>query len=156
MATTAGRRALAFARLDEIMPDVDRLLQGYSAVGRWSLGQACNHLAGAVNGSIDGFPTGAPWLLRTLVAPIILRRVLRSGTMPEGVKVPENMLPQPGIDDRTEAERLRAALQRFAEHTGKLVDHPFFGPLDRPHYDHLLRIHCAHHLSFLQPAETRA
>ena len=151
MATTAGRRAVTFARLDEVMPDVERLLQGYTTVGRWSLGQICNHLAMAVNGSIDGSPAKAPWLVRTLVAPIVLRKLLKSETMPEGVKVPESVLPKPGLDDRAEAEALRAALKRFAEHTGALVDHPFFGPLGRDRWDHLNRIHCAHHLSFARP-----
>jgi hypothetical protein len=151
MATTAGRRALTFARLDEIMPDVDRLLQGYTTVGRWSLGQICNHLARAVNGSLDGFPTKAPWLVRKTIGPIVLRRLLKSGTMPEGVKVPESVLPQPGLDDRAEAEALRAALKRFAGHTVAVVDHPFFGPLGRDRWDHVHRIHCAHHLSFARP-----
>jgi Protein of unknown function (DUF1569) len=152
MATTAGRRALTFARLDEIMPDVDRLLRGYTTVGRWSLGQICNHLTMAVNGSLDGFSTKVPWLVRKMIAPIFLRRMLKSGTMPEGVKVPQSVLPVANLDDRAEAEALRAALKRFAEHSGALIDHPFFGPLGRDRWDLLHRIHCAHHLSFARPA----
>ena len=33
------RRTLTFARLDDVMPEVDRLLAGYEAIGMWSLGQ---------------------------------------------------------------------------------------------------------------------
>ena len=29
--------------------------------------------------------------------------------------------------------------------------HPFFGAMTRPQWDHLHRIHCAHHLSFAVP-----
>ena len=39
-----GRRPLVFVRLDEVMPDVERLLAGHVTVGRWTLGQICNHL----------------------------------------------------------------------------------------------------------------
>jgi hypothetical protein len=152
MTTTAGRRVLVFARLDEVMPDVDRLLQGHTTVGRWTLGQICDHLAMAVNHSLDGSAIKAPWLARKLVAPIVLRRLLTSGTMPEGVKAPESVLPKSGLDDRAEAEALRAALKRFAEPTSAVVDHPFFGPLGRDRWDHLHRIHCAHHLSFARSA----
>ena len=38
------RRALSFATLDGVMPDVDHLLTGHTTVGQWSLGQICNHL----------------------------------------------------------------------------------------------------------------
>ncbi len=39
------RRTLRFASLDEIMPEVGRLMAGYTAVGNWTLGQVCEHLA---------------------------------------------------------------------------------------------------------------
>ncbi|MFI5459648.1 MAG: DUF1569 domain-containing protein [Isosphaerales bacterium] len=45
----AGRRELSFASLDEVMPDVERLLAGHATVGQWSLGQICNHLATGFN-----------------------------------------------------------------------------------------------------------
>ena len=34
---TEGRRELSFNSLDEVMPDVERLLEGHSTVGHWSL-----------------------------------------------------------------------------------------------------------------------
>ena len=40
----ASRRALTFESLDRVMPDVDRLLEGHTTVGTWTLGQICNHL----------------------------------------------------------------------------------------------------------------
>ena len=46
--TKTERRALSFTSLAEVMPEVDRLFQGHRTVGNWSLGQICNHLAGAL------------------------------------------------------------------------------------------------------------
>jgi Protein of unknown function (DUF1569) len=151
MATTAGRRTLRFARLEEVMPDVDRFAQGYTTVGHWKLGQICNHMTKTVNGSLDGFDTMAPWLLRTLVAPLVMKRVLKTESMPEGIRVPKEILPGADLDDRTEVEALRAALARFIAHQGPVAVHPFFDRITREQWDHIHRIHCAHHLSFAQP-----
>jgi hypothetical protein len=148
---TATRRPLSFASLDEVMPDVDRLLGGYSAVGNWSLGQICNHLGNAVRFSIEGFGFKAPWLMRQTLGRVIKGQVLRTGSMREQIKVPEKFLPKPGLDDRAEAEALRAAVRLFAAHTGPLADHPIFGPMTRAEWVRLHCVHCAHHLSFALP-----
>ena len=47
---TPGRRAIQFESLDEIMPEVDRLLEGHTTVGNWSLAQICRHLATVLPG----------------------------------------------------------------------------------------------------------
>ena len=49
------RRTLEFERIDDVMSEVDRLLDGYASAGNWSLGQICNHLAGTYRMSIEGF-----------------------------------------------------------------------------------------------------
>lgn len=152
--TTPGRRDLQFQGLDQVMADVDRLLVGHDTVGRWSLGLACNHLTKAVVGSVDGYGFKAPWLIRKLVTPLAWRRILGSGRMPEGVKVPGSHLAESSLDARAEAEALRAALRGFASHTGAMADHPFFGPLSKDDYEKFHRIHCAHHLSFARPLTT--
>jgi hypothetical protein len=57
------RRKLDFARLDDIVPDVERLLAGHRTVGNWSLAQMCRHLSDEFRYSIDGFPTRLlPWV----------------------------------------------------------------------------------------------
>lgn len=147
----AARRPLRFDRLDRVMPDVDRLLEGHETVGRWSLGQICNHLAGAVLQSVEGSTHRAPWLFRKLAGPIIRRKILRDGRMPEGVKVPRQFLPEPGKDARDEAEALRVAIGRFVAMTGPPADNPLFGPTTRRDWERLHLIHCAHHLSFAIP-----
>jgi hypothetical protein len=147
----AERRTLTFTRLDEVMPDLDRLLEGHRLAGQWSLGQICNHLSGAIQGSVEGFPFRAPWPVRKLIAPVFKRTIFRSGRMSEGAPLPKNALPKPDLDDRAEAEALRAALRLYAAHTGPMADHPFFERLSRDEWTRLHCIHCAHHLSFVHP-----
>jgi hypothetical protein len=147
----AERRPLAFTSLAEVMPEVDRLLAGHKTVGRWSLGQVCNHLSDSLNYSIDGFNAKVPWLIRMLFGGMAKRELFSTGKMREGIKLPEKFLPKPGLDARSEAERLRTSLQRYEAHTGALAEHPMFGPLDRDHWTRLHCIHCAHHLSFVHP-----
>jgi uncharacterized protein DUF1569 len=150
---TSDRRALSFERLDQVMPDVERLMQGYKTVGKWTLGQMCNHLGNTLRYSMEGFPgPKPPWLVRTLVAPMFFRKIMKTGEMGEGVKVPEVFLPKPGLDDRAEAEALRAAIALYLANDKPLADHPFFGPLTRDQWTRLHCIHCAHHLSFARPA----
>jgi hypothetical protein len=146
------RRSLSFQRLDDVMPDVDRLLLGYTTVGRWTLGQICNHLGTQIRYSVEGYPAHAPWLVRKLIAPLVRRRVFSSGQMRQGVKVPEVYMPKPGLDDRAEAEALRATIKLFLAAPGPLPEHAFFGPLSRDDYHRLHCIHCAHHLSFALPS----
>jgi hypothetical protein len=149
---TPGRRALTFASRDELMPDVERLLQGHTTVGKWLLGQICGHLAQSLHDTI-GFPVRAPWLVRKTVGPLLLRWVLRRGRFIEGMKAPPQNQPAPGVDARAAAEALRAALTRLAAHTGPLVEHPFGGCVTREVWERFHCVHCAHHLSFAVPAD---
>jgi Protein of unknown function (DUF1569) len=151
----AARRKLTFASLDEVMLDVDRLLRGHTTVGNWSLGQICSHLAQAFRFTIDGFPpeTRLPWIIRKTIGRFILWRILRTGRFTEGMRMPKKWEPVPGTDARAEAEALRAALQRFAAHTGPLVEQPLYGPVSRDVWDQFHCIHCAHHLGFAIPGE---
>ena len=50
------RRTLNFGSLEEVIPDVERLLAGHTTVGRWSLGQILHHLATAIRVSRRGRP----------------------------------------------------------------------------------------------------
>ena len=86
------------------------------------------------------------------MGPHVLRKILRTGQIPEGIKLPESVLPRPGLDARAEAEGLRAALAYYAAATGPRADHPFFGRMSRSDWDRLHLIHTAHHLSFARPA----
>jgi Protein of unknown function (DUF1569) len=145
------RRSITFASLDDVMPDVDRLLLGYEQVGNWSLGQICNHVGLGVRSTVEGFPVRAPWLVRKLIAPLVRENIFKTGQMREGIKVPAAVLPKTGLDDRAEAEALRAALKLYMAHTAPMAPHPFFETLSRERWDRFHCIHCAHHLSFVLP-----
>jgi Protein of unknown function (DUF1569) len=147
----AARRTLSFDSLDQIMPDVDRLLLGHKTVGNWSLGQICNHLTGGIIGTVNGFPSRAPWLIRKTVGPLIRRRILNAGRFPEGIKLPERFAPKTGADARAEAEALRAAIRLLTAHSGPFAEHPLGGHIPRDEWERFHCIHCAHHLSFAWP-----
>lgn len=152
MGKTAGRRDLRFATLEAILDDVETLQQqGYRSLGNWTLGQTCAHLTIFLKGATDGFGKPAPWLLRTFVAPPILRRILREEAMPEGIKVPTELLPGPSSDDTSQIAAFKDASARFRSIAGTPSPHPFFGKITRAQWEQLHRIHSAHHLSFLVP-----
>lgn len=146
----AERRALRFERLDQVMPEVDRLLDGHVTVGNWSLGQICNHLASTIQVALDP-PRRMPWIVRRLIGPLVVRHFLRKGSMPTGFKSPANLIPRPGLDARAEAEALRATLSLFQQQIPETFDHAFFGKIRKTDFSRLQCIHCAHHLSFALP-----
>jgi len=149
---TPGRRVLTYSTVDDIMPDVDRLLLGHHTVGKWSLGQICKHLSGAILASLEGFPVRPlPRPLQATVGRAILRQMFRTGRIGEGVWLPKKIAPQPGLDARAEAEALRGALKVFAAEPEPKGVHPFFGKLTRAEWERFHCIHSAHHLSFAVP-----
>jgi hypothetical protein len=145
------RRSLKFGSLFEVMPEVNRLLQGHRTVGGWSLGQVLNHLASGIILSMDGFPDPAPWIIRRTIGPIARRQIFQKGRMPDGVKLPKKYEPKPGVDARAEAEALRAAIQLFGTHGGPWAEHPLLGPLSQDQWEKFHTMHSAHHLGFVLP-----
>jgi hypothetical protein len=149
-----SRRTLTFDSLDLVMPVVDQLLEGHTTVGDWSLGQICNHLTTTLTWTVEGYPKLAPWFVRKTVGPLLLKRILRTGRFPDGIKLPKRYLPKPGVDDRAEAEALRAAIWHFASYSGRLSDHPMAGQIARLDWERFHCIHCARHLGFVQPVHS--
>ena len=142
----AGRRDLTFASLDDVMPEVERLLAGHTTVGRWTLGQICNHLAAALRLTLEAPPSPAEPTREQRVAR---RLFFRSGRFPDGMEVPVRVLqPQPGLDAAKEAEALREVIGRFASTSGPLPAHPVLGPLTNVEWTQFHCLHCAHHLGF--------
>ena len=146
-----GRRPLVFVHLNEVMPDVERLLAGHVTVGRWTLGQICNHLEMALRLSMDGVPVKFSWPVRRLFGPLARRLMFWRGRIPEGVRVPVLYLPRPGLDAAREASILRTAIERFEAFTGHCDEHPLLGRLSPEQWRQFHCIHCAHHLSFTLP-----
>jgi hypothetical protein len=144
--------------LDEVVADAERLsANGYVAVGKWNLGQVCNHLADWMTYPVAGFPKApAPialmlWLMKKTVGRKTLRQMLESKSMPAG-KPTMPATVHPASEDAAPAlARLREAAKRFADHTGEYRPSPIFGTLTRDEALGLQLVHCAHHLGFLLP-----
>jgi hypothetical protein len=144
-----GRRELSFASLDDVMPEVERLLDGHETVGRWSLGQILHHLAQGLRLTVDVAPDPAA----PLVPEVIRERFFRTGRFPDGRESPPILVPAPADDAPAEADALRAALERFTVSAGPFPNHPRLGALTRDQWDLFHRMHCAHHLGFVVPKE---
>jgi hypothetical protein len=147
---TPGRRSLAYNRLDEVMPDVERLLDGHSAVGNWSLAQICRHLATVMRRVVD-LPASTPHDTSRWVGAEQKRQVFESGALPEGLPGPPEVIPGETRGDREEAEGLRQAIAHYQASSGPVIPHRLFGPLTKAEWDRLQLIHLAHHLSFAIP-----
>ena len=147
---TPGRRTLRFQSFDEIMPDVERLLEGHSTVGTWSLAQICRHLATVARRVVD-LPASTPSDPSQWVGEEQKRQVFDSGRLPEGIQGPPQIMPAEARGEREEAEGLRQAIAHYRASPGPVIPHRIFGPMSKEEWDRLQLIHHAHHLSFALP-----
>jgi hypothetical protein len=147
---TPGRRILKYGSLDEVMPDVERLLEGHTTVGTWSLAQICRHL-GTVMCRVVDLPASTPHDPSRWVGEEQKRQVFDSGLLPEGLPAPPEVLPSETLGEREEAEGVRRAIAHYRASPGPVIPHRLFGPLTKDEWDRLQLIHFAHHLSFAVP-----
>jgi hypothetical protein len=146
------RRELSFERLEQVMPEVDRLLDGgYDRAGQWSLGQICQHLSRTFRSTIEPEPRGAPRVIRATLGSWLFRHMVRTGRMKSGVPGPRGFMPDTAVEDRAGAEELRDMIPQFLERLPQTFDHPFFGRVSRDDFLRLQCVHCAHHLSYAIP-----
>jgi hypothetical protein len=154
------RRDLVFERLDEVMPEVDRLLCGHSTSKVWTLGQILHHLASGIRLIVqeDRHPPTQPCDPDQARLFDVRRRLFfRAGRFPEGAEIPlKALVPPPDADERVEAESLRHALRLLEEAEGPFPAHPMLGPLNKEEWISFHRIHCAHHLGFVRPSTLKA
>ncbi len=134
---TPGRRTLRYASLDDVMPDVERLLEGHSTVGHWSLAQICRHLSTVMRRVVD-LPASTPQDPSKWVSEDQKRQVLDSGLLPEGLPGPPEIMPADSLDEREEAEGLRSAIAHYRASAGPVIPHRIFGPLTPEKVDAML------------------
>lgn len=149
---TPGRRSIRYENLDGIMPDVEHLLRGYTKVGQWSVGGMCRHLASIMRASVD-LPASTKFDPSMRVDADTRRAMLERGEIPEGIPTGPALEPPTGLDDREEAENLRAAIVHYRSSADPEIDHPLLGPLTRPEWDRMHCHHAAHHFSFAIPTD---
>lgn len=149
----AERRKLNFCTPDDVAADVNRLrTDGYQRVGHWDLAQTCFHLD-KLMGSAMTNPAGETTPEQTARLPI-LAKMLKSGKIPSGLVAPDSTVgpqhtPNTAIDDFLET------LETFKAFTGTFAPHRLFGNIPAEDRRRHQLIHCAHHLSYLVPAEPR-
>jgi len=103
---TPGRRTVRYGRIDEIMPDVERLLAGYTMVGRWPVGQMCRHLALIMRASVD-LPASTQFDQSMRVDADTRRAMLERGEIPEAIPTgPAIAHPLLGPLSRAEWDRM--------------------------------------------------
>jgi Protein of unknown function (DUF1569) len=145
-----GRRTLRYESFDEVMPDVERLLDGHTTVGNWTLAQICHHLAAVLRRHVD-LPASTSFDPSDRVSEEQKRRMLESGILPGGIAAPPGVLPEAVRGERDEAEGLRAAIAYYRDSPGPVIPHRILGPLTRDECDRFELLHLAHHLSFAIP-----
>lgn len=149
--SVAGRRELHFSSLEEVQAEIERLATAdVKCLGNWSLGQIFQHLATAMNASLDGTDAKLPFFVRW-IAPLFKNKILNSPMSP-GFKAPKQMTPQPEVSVEEGLAAVRASLQRTM-HEEKRVKHVVLGNLTREEHDKMHLRHAEMHLSFVVPVE---
>ncbi len=153
-------RKLTFSDLDQVMPEVDRLVRdGYRQLGQWDLAQCCEHLKLWMQYPIDGYPP-TPWPMRMMIALMRwtlgrrwLSQILTSRTMRAGGPTLPVSVPQAGqLDVASAVEELRGIIERVKGRPRERYQSPIFGELTHEQFVQLHCVHAAHHLGFLVPA----
>ncbi len=146
-------RDVRYADVHAILEDVRKLRRGgCRGLGRWTLGQACYHLAVSFDGSMDGFGVSRHRVMRVLFGRRALRQIFASGRIDAGMTVTTRLDPPGDVGLEDGERRLIESVERYVSHSGSLSIHPFFGPLTREEWDRLHCIHAAHHLRrFVSP-----
>jgi hypothetical protein len=149
------RRKLRYADEAAVIADVNELRRGYRQHGTWTLPQICWHLAAGVRSRMAPCPNPMPANTpeQDALRPMF-EKVMAAGELPSGLPAPDRMMPpaDPGdaaIDD------FIAAMKQFAAFPGPIAPHARFGNLPDAEARRLNLIHCAHHLSHLEPTNAK-
>ena len=155
MATVIQRREIVYGTLQDFLDDVQRLIDvEVTTLGNWSFAQILEHLARAIDSSIDGFSFRSNWLVRTLAAAFVKNRLLTTKMKP-GVNLPRrasSYLPEPEIELRNACEHLEAAAQRLLT-TPPTALHPYLGRMSDREWLALHLRHAELHMSFVVPRD---
>lgn len=156
---TTKRRVLVFENLEDVLDECRRLMVvGYHHVGKWSLGQICQHLAAGMNQSVDGFKDPPPFwipIAKPYLRMFVLPTILRGGVIRARASAPKSTLPSANADDEIRLAELEQAIARISDENCKFVASPIFGTLTPQEWRKFHLWHCQHHLGFLLPANKR-
>lgn len=154
-ATTPERRQVHFNSHQEVLDDVHALAgQPTQPLGNWPLPAICQHLANAINLSIDGEVDFNPPLLRKLLARLLRPHFLKRG-LPVGIRLPrqaEEVLYAPAESLESAVQALEKAIERL-QSTSQRTPHPVLGKMNVAQWDQFHLRHAELHLSFIVPQQ---
>jgi hypothetical protein len=149
------RRTLRFSSLDDMLADARQVVASpHTTTGQWTAAQILDHIARAIDCSLDGFGFSAPLWIRMLVRPFrngVLVRPMRAGfRLPRRGAV---LLPQTAITLDDALARLETSAARLKTENAE-QPHPVLGSLTPEEYRLLHLRHAELHLSFILPSAT--
>jgi hypothetical protein len=145
------RENLRYASDEDVAADVRKLRNGYTRAGAWTLPQACCHLDLAMKARMQPGPFPPTTPEQEARRPM-MREILASGQMPDGLQSPEPFLPPPSEQCGDDAiDSFLATLEKWKSYPGPFAPHRIFGQISPDEWRALNRIHCARHFSFLTP-----
>ena len=146
------RRKIRYSNFEEMLEDAQRLTAADAeTVGNWTKGQIFEHLARAIDFTLDGFDDfRVPWFTRT-VASLFLKKWFMTRGLPAGFRL-KNQDAQKLVPDAIETSaalhHLQQAVHRLRQ-TSHRCPHPVFGSLTQAESDQLQLRHTELHMSFI-------
>lgn len=135
--------------LDEALRWLDRLEQAkhVRSTSAWTLRAVLEHLAQSIEMSMDGFPEAKSVLFQKTAGAMAFAFFGLRGRMSHGLTDPIPGAPAlPQLEDwKPGAARLRAAITRFAAHSGPLKPHFAYGVLSQGEFALAHALHIANH-----------
>ncbi len=150
-------RAVQLNCFDCLRSEIDALETAGNAhletTGNWTPAQIVEHLARAVEASLDGFNIKLPLMLR-IMKPLIRWQMLRTGfNVKSGIKLSgdavDKFVPSPDTELGPAIEHLRKTLDRTANEQ-YIAASPIMGPMTSEQWKTLHLRHAEMHLGFVK------
>lgn len=150
--SSVPRRELNFSCFNCVLGDLEKVCSGpVETTGQWTAGMIVQHIADAINASIDGFAVKAPLAMR--LAGSMMRKRIISNRLNPGIQIPKSMeglRPDRNVALADAAANLRAAIRR-TENEKMTATHPILGRLSDQEWRQFHLRHAEMHFSFIQP-----
>lgn len=153
-AKVRGRRKVRYQSFQDVIDDAVRLNEtAHRQIGNWNLPMVVQHLANAINASIEGGTFRVKWYLK-LIGPIFVKPLLIKGPFPAGFRLPRSAAARLVAGSNAEFEGalndLRQAVARFDREPPN-NPHPVAGKLNPREWREFHLRHAELHMSFLVP-----
>lgn len=128
--------------------------QVLASISGWTPTEVFNHCAQSIEYSLDGYPELKPAWFRNSIGHVAFAVFSARGAMrhPLTEVIPGAApLAEPASQELA-LQRLQAAFERFAAHTGGLKPHFAYGALSHEEYAAAHVLHLYNHLSLIRPA----